>query len=123
MDNEDFLEFLVDISERASLVTSVCTGSVLLARAGVLDGYRATSNKRAFEWAVQQSSEVVWQRRARWVADGNSWTSSGVTAGMDMACALVSEICGKGIAEDIANAIEYEAHHNAAEDPFAVDQT
>ena len=57
----------------AELVTSVCTGSALLAAAGLLDGYRATSNKRAFAWAREQGPRVQWVAQARWVADRDRW--------------------------------------------------
>ena len=60
--------------------TSVCTGAAILARAGVLDGRNATSNKRAFDWVKTQSDKVRWQGRARWVEDGKYVTSSGVSA-------------------------------------------
>ncbi len=56
---------------------SVCTGSWLLARAGLLDGKKATSNKFAWEATVQQSDKTVWIRTARWVHDGNIITASG----------------------------------------------
>ena len=62
---------------------SVCTGSALLARAGVLDGLKATTNKRAFDWVRSQGPRVTWMPRARWVQDGSVFTSSGVSAGMD----------------------------------------
>jgi putative intracellular protease/amidase len=65
----------------AELITSVCTGSALLAAAGLLTGRRATTNKMAFEWATSIDPKVNWQKQARWVKDGNIYTSSGVSAG------------------------------------------
>jgi len=61
----------------------------------LLDGYTATSNKRAFAWVKQQSSAVTWLESARWVVDGNRWTSSGVSAGIDMTLALVAHLLGR----------------------------
>ena len=58
VDDEPFLTWLRAWASRAALVTSVCTGSGLLAAAGLLEGYRATSNKRAFAWAVRQGPNV-----------------------------------------------------------------
>jgi len=100
-------------------VTSVCTGSVLLAAAGLLDGYRATSNKRAFAWAVQQGSNVDWEAQARWVDDRDRWTSSGVAAGMDMSIALIASLHGEDVAAEVATRVELEPHSDSTWDPFA----
>ena len=101
------------------MLTSVCTGSGVLAAAGLLDGYRATSHKRAFAWAVSQGPRVKWVPHARWVNDGNRWTSSGVAAGMDMTLAVVGHLQGEELADQIADTIEYEWHRDPQWDPFA----
>lgn len=103
---------------RARYVLSVCTGSALLGKAGMLDHRRATSNKRAWDWVVQQSQEAHWVRRARWVVDGNLYTSSGVAAGIDMALGFVRDRSGEALAEDIAHRIEYVANPDPDNDPF-----
>ncbi len=114
-----FLEWLSRWASDAQVVASVCTGSGLLAAAGLLDGYRATSNKRAFAWAREQSDDVEWVTEARWVEDRDRWTSSGVAAGIDMALALVAHIEGDASAITIADRVEYEWHRDASWDPFA----
>ncbi len=86
---------------------------------GVLDGKRATSNKKSFAWACSNSDKVQWVRQARWVDDGNRVTSSGVSAGMDMALAVIARLYGVEAAETIANFTEYEWHRDASWDPFA----
>ena len=91
----------------------------LLARAGLLKGLAATTNKRAFEWASSNDTEVRWQRRARWVRDGKFYTSSGVSAGMDMALGFIADTEGRAVAEDIARRIEYLWNDNPTDDPFA----
>lgn len=114
--------FLEDVSRwarGAKIVASVCTGSAVLAAAGLLDGYRATSNKRAFTWATEQSTNVAWVPEARWVHDRDRWTSSGVAAGMDMTVALIKHFNGSKIADQIALEIEYEPHTDADWDPYA----
>ena len=119
VDNPVLLEWLRIHSASADYVTSVCTGSALLAKAGVLDGLQATTNKRAFAWASSQSDKVRWKKEARWVEDGRFFTSSGVSAGMDMSLALIARLLGRETAEQIAIWTEYEWHSDAAWDPFA----
>ena len=98
---------------------SVCTGAALLARAGVLDERQATSNKAAFSWVVGQGPRVRWVKQARWVEDGKFWTSSGVSAGIDMALAVIAKLFGEKTGDELALATEYEWHRDAAWDPFA----
>ncbi len=119
LENQRMLDFLASRASKAKITTSVCTGSALLAKAGVLDGHRATSNKQVFSLAVASSDKVDWQTRARWVDDGLVVTSSGVSAGMDMALAVIQRLFGEEMAEAIANGAEYTWHRDADEDPFA----
>lgn len=115
----DLLAWVRGRADAASVVMSVCTGSALLARAGVLDGRRATSNKRAFDWVVTQGPRVEWVRRARWVRDGKYWTSSGVSAGIDMTLGFVADRHGRDAADTAARRIEYAWHRDPDDDPFA----
>ncbi len=114
-----FLEWLAQWAPTADLITSVCTGSGVLAAAGLLDGFRATSNKRAFAWACGQGPGVDWVPEARWVEDRDRWTSSGVAAGMDMALALISRLHGDRLAAAVADGVEFAWHRDPAWDPFA----
>ena len=113
------LDFLRKQSETAQWVTSVCTGSALLAKAGILDGHRATSNKQVFAIASMQSDKVEWVEAARWVEDGKFFTSSGVSAGMDMTLAIIQKLWGNEAAEMAASYTEYSWHRDADNDPFA----
>jgi transcriptional regulator GlxA family with amidase domain len=117
--NGALLQWLAGASERAEVVASVCTGSALLAKAGVLDGRRATTNKNAFDWVVSQGPKVQWQGRARWVEDGKFITSSGVSAGTDMALALIARLCGIAQARQVAHWAEYVWNEDSTDDPFA----
>jgi transcriptional regulator GlxA family with amidase domain len=119
VDNPVLMTWLRTRAAEAKLVTSVCTGAGLLARAGLLDGHRATSNKFAFDWVKSQGPRVNWVAQARWVEDGKFWTSSGVSAGIDMALAIIARICGTAAAERTAITMEYEWHREAGWDPFA----
>lgn len=104
---------------RLTYLLTVCTGSAILAKSGVLDGRRATSNKKAFSWVKQQNEKVDWVAKARWVVDGNIWTSSGVAAGIDMIYAWVGDIWGEEVAEELADSSEYERNRDSAGDRFA----
>jgi transcriptional regulator GlxA family with amidase domain len=117
--NEAFLKHLAEASQRSTLTTTVCTGSALLARTGLLDGRPATSNKLAWDWVVQQGPRVKWRRQARWVDDGDIVTSSGVSAGIDMALSLIARLHGRDMALASARNMEYRWHEDAADDPFA----
>ena len=119
VDNPVLLDWLRDRAGRAELVTSVCTGSALLARAGILDGQRATTNKAAFAWVAAQGERVDWVKQARWVEDGRYFTASGVSAGMDMSLAVIARLHGEDLAQQVANWSEYDWHRDPAWDPFA----
>ncbi len=118
LENPVMLEWLRRGADRAEITASVCSGSAILARAGLLDGRRATSNKQFFSLATAQSSNVCWVKEARWVDDGEIVTSSGVSAGMDMALALIERLWGTELAESIARLTEYQWHRDASWDPF-----
>ena len=121
VENEALLTWLRDASESAELVMSVCTGSGLLAKSGVLDGRRATTNKRAFEWTAQFGPNVDWVGKARWVEDGKFFTSSGVSAGMDMTLAAIAHLIDEKAALNVEMWAEYTWHKDSTVDPFAVE--
>ncbi len=119
LQNQALLDFLRKRAPRAQVTMSVCSGSALLAKAGLLDGRAATSNKMFFQLARSQSDKVDWKTRARWVEDGPFVTSSGVSAGTDMALAVIARLYGRERAEQIAILTEYTWHTDAGRDPFA----
>ena len=119
VENRAITTWLAERSADAELVMSVCTGAALLARSGVLDGRRATTNKLSFQWVVGQGPRVEWVKEARWVEDGKFFTSSGVSAGIDMALAAIARLVTPQLAEDVATFMEYDRHRDAAWDPFA----
>jgi transcriptional regulator GlxA family with amidase domain len=112
------LDFLRQRAADAELVMSVCTGSAILARAGLLDGYKATSNKRLFALARVSGPNVTWIEKARWVEDRNRVTSSGITAGIDMSLAVIARLWSTQTATDIAHDMEYTWHSDPSDDPF-----
>ena len=117
--DDAFLAKLSAASRRARVTTTVCTGSALLARTGLMDGRPATSNKIAWEWVLEQGPRVLWKRKARWVDDGDLVTSSGVSAGIDMALSVIARLHGRDMAVVSARNMEYIWHEDAGDDPFA----
>jgi transcriptional regulator GlxA family with amidase domain len=117
--NAAIIDWLKSAAANARLVTSVCTGAALLARAGLLDGRKATTNKMAWTWATAQGPDVDWQAKARWVEDGDVFTSAGVSAGIDMSLAAIARLIDTDTAEAVARMAEYDWHRDAGWDPFA----
>ena len=111
--------WIKNVASEAELVMTVCTGSILLAMTGMLDGRRATTNKQDYRDTIYLGPSVKWVEKARWVQDGKFFTSSGVSAGIDMSLAVISHLLGNEAAEWLADGSEYEWHRNPEWDPFA----
>jgi cyclohexyl-isocyanide hydratase len=110
MESQTYLAQLRRLAGMAQFVTSVCTGSLLLAAAGLLRGKRAACH---WAWRELLADFHVTPDPARIVRDGNVFTGGGVTAGIDMALAVMAEIAGVDYAETVQLAMEY-----APEPPF-----
>lgn len=117
-ENTAMLDFLKATEATAEVVMSVCSGSGILAHAGLLDGRKATSNKLFFGAITGSSTAVDWQKDARWVEDGNIFTSSGVSAGTDMSLGVIAKLYGAERAQRIAVMTEYEWQSDPSVDPF-----
>jgi putative intracellular protease/amidase len=120
VNDKDFIRQIKSLSEKAHYVLTVCTGSALLAKTGLLNGMKATSNKKVFEWSSSNGAEVIWVKQARWVKDGKYYTSSGVSAGIDMALGFISDFHGLETSKTIAHDIEYIWNADRNNDPFAI---
>jgi transcriptional regulator GlxA family with amidase domain len=99
------LEWLREVDRTSTWTTSVCTGSLILAAAGLLDGRRATSHWLALEQLGRLGAEPVQERV---VFDGKYATAAGVSAGIDMALALAARVAGDTVAQAIQLGIEYD---------------
>lgn len=98
------------IGERArqvETVTSVCTGSLLLGQAGLLDGRRATTHWRALDLMRELFPAIKVEDRMHVVEEGNVLTSAGISAGIDMALRVVARYHGEAIAQNTARNMEY----------------
>lgn len=113
------IDFIRHTYPSLQYLISVCTGAGVLARAGVLDGRNATTNKARWGPTTALGPRVHWISHARWVQDGNVWTSSGVSAGIDVLFAWMEAVFGNATATEVANSLEYVRHRNASWDPFA----
>jgi putative intracellular protease/amidase len=102
-----FIDVIRKIANQSKYVLTVCTGSALLAKTGLLDGRAATSNKKAMTWAMTNGENVNWNKTARWTVDEKYYTSSGVSAGMDMTLGFLSDRHGYDFAKKAAIEIEY----------------
>ena len=102
MEDERLLAFVRKAAAPAARVVSICTGSVILASAGLLDGRRATTHWAYAPTMRQRFPAVTVEDDAIYVRDGKFWTSAGVTAGMDLALALIEEDLGRDAALLIA---------------------
>lgn len=114
-----FIEKLTTIATLSKYCLTVCTGSALLAKTNLLNGRKATSNKGAFEWVKSVNPNVKWENCARWVVDGKFYTSSGISAGIDMALGFVADRIGLEKSIEIAQSIEYVWNSNKNNDLFA----
>jgi len=114
-----FIDHLRKIAEKSDYVLCVCTGSVLLAKTGLLNNRKATSNKLSWEWVIAQNEKVNWIKKARWVVDGKYYTSSGITAGIDMSLGFISDHMGYEVARKVSHVLEYLWNENKEEDPFS----
>ena len=100
------IDWITDVAGRAELVVSVCTGALLLARAGLLAGRRATTHWGALGLLRQLDGTIHVEDRLRVVEDGVI-TSAGVSAGIDMALSVVAKLHGEAVAADTAHYIEF----------------
>lgn len=115
-----FFEMLKSAAQKADHVLTVCTGSLLVAKTGLLNGKKATSNKKALPMVMKAVPQVDWQKKARWVVDGRFYTSSGISAGMDMALGFIADRFGEEEARRIAGFTEYRRIEDPSNDPFAI---
>ncbi|KAF7373021.1 Class I glutamine amidotransferase-like protein [Mycena sanguinolenta] len=117
--SETTITFIRNIFPSLKYLITVCTGAGLAARAGVLDGRNATTNKAEWAKTIALGPKTNWIPHARWVVDGNVWTTSGVSPGTDGVLAFIEEQYGADAATRVANTMEWVRITNSSGDPFA----
>lgn len=98
---------------------SICNAAGVVARAGVLDGRKATTNKAHWAVITAEGPKTHWISKARWVNVDNIWTSSGVSAGTDCVLAWLSTIIAEDIVDAVCNEMEWNRARDAENDPFS----
>ncbi len=101
------LSWLRARASEVETLTSVCTGSMLLGFAGLLDGHRATTHWRSLDWMRESFPAVTVDYDEHVVEDGLVITSAGISAGIDMALKVVARYCGETVARATAKHMEY----------------
>ena len=107
MNNEHLLKWIADRSRQVETLTSVCTGALLLGKAGLLDGKRATTHWRSLDWMQKLFPKVMVEKRLHFVEEGDLFTSAGISAGIDMSLKVVARYYGAAIARATARHMEY----------------
>jgi transcriptional regulator GlxA family with amidase domain len=104
----EVLEWVRHLREDGTLMTSVCTGSLVFAASGILSGLGATTYWGALDLLVQLDATIDLRPNDRWVDSGEVITASGVSAGIDMALHLVQRLAGDERARQVRRAIQYD---------------
>ncbi|MEZ4619520.1 MAG: DJ-1/PfpI family protein [Caldilineaceae bacterium] len=108
IDRPKLVDWIAARAQQAELMTSVCTGSFLLAKAGLLTGKAATTHWGSIERMRNDFPDVAVRENTRWVDAGDVVSSSGVSAGIDMALYVLQRLYGTAIAAATARGIEYD---------------
>ena len=116
--NSKFKEAMGQMAAGSDHVMTVCTGSALLASLGVLDGRPATTNKYSFDMMRAFRRKVKWVEKARWVQSDKYYTSSGVSAGIDLSLQVLKDLYSEDLAKEAAMLSEYEWNNDPQNDPF-----
>jgi transcriptional regulator GlxA family with amidase domain len=107
MNNERLLKWIADRSREVETLTSVCTGALLLAKAGLLDGKRATTHWRWLDSMQEMFPKTTVEKRLHFVEEGAFFSSAGISAGIDMTLRLVARYYGEAVARATARHMEY----------------
>jgi transcriptional regulator GlxA family with amidase domain len=105
--NQRLVAWITQRAKEVETLTSVCTGSMLLGQAGLLNGRRATTHWRSLDWMRQSFPAVSVEDKLHVVEDGDVLTSAGISAGIDMALRVVTRYFGEAVGRATARNMEY----------------
>lgn len=108
INNPELIQWLKKQQSKAEFMTSVCTGALLLAKAGLLDGKRATTHWMDMDRLEKDFPLVSVQRHVKFVDEGSLITSGGISAGINMSFHLISRLYGKSVSKETAKRMEYD---------------
>jgi transcriptional regulator GlxA family with amidase domain len=114
IENKKLIHWIAKVGNQVQTITSVCTGSMLLGRAGLLDGLSATTHWRALEWMRDSFPKVTVDSDRHVVEEGRVLTSAGISAGIDMSLKVVARYYGEAVARSTARHMEYPFPDNNA---------
>ena len=108
MNNESLLEWIREKNKTVELLLSVCTGSLLLGKAGLLEGLSATTHWKAVDTMKAAAPNTNILPDQRWVDNGRIILSAGISAGIDMSFYIISKLLGKEAADETAEYMQYD---------------
>lgn len=106
--NKKVIKWIANEMKNVQLMTSVCTGAFLLAKAGLLKGKKGTTHWASLERLEKEFPEVDVQRGVKFVDEGNIITSGGISAGINMSFHIVKRLSGSKVAQETAKRMEYD---------------
>jgi transcriptional regulator GlxA family with amidase domain len=107
MNNDRLLSWISECAKQVETLTSVCTGALLLGKAGILEGKRATTHWGSLDWMQERFPTTKVEKTMHFVEEGNLITSAGISAGIDMALKVVTRYFGETVARSTAKYMEY----------------
>lgn len=116
---QPYVDFVAAVFPKLQYLFTICNGAALAARAGVLDGEKAATNKTVWKDTTALGPKIHWIAQARWVESWKCWTTSGVSAGIDGMVAFIAKVWGEETAENCCRGMEYSCVHSSTDDPFA----
>jgi transcriptional regulator GlxA family with amidase domain len=109
--NDNIISWIIQQDQNTKLTVSICTGSLILSKAKILDGKSATTHHLALD-LLRQNPKIKVVEKVRYAEDGKFLTSAGITSGLDVALHIIEMISGKDVAEEIAQTMVYNRSAN-----------